>query len=370
MRLLKKIVLGAIGGILAVYLLFAIGLTALEWIVRENPAVEESLEAHSTAPHRLTHFDQGAASLHRRLELIQSATKTFGTHVAVDHLDLKVPQAAVYGFIGPNGSGKTTTLRMIMRIFDPDSGQDIVLGERSGKTANDRVGYLPEERGLYRKMRVRDVLEYHAHLKSVRHSRREVSAWLKRLDLSEWANKRVDALSKGMSQKVQFIAAVIARPQLLILDEPFSGLDPVNMELLKDIIVSLRDEGTTVLFSTHDMGVAERMCDMICMIFKSKKVLDGPLDVIQRQYGEDTIRVRVADRFIAMDEIPGVERVNDYGRYQELRVKPDADSKQILEHLLTRTAVEYFERASPSLHDIFVRVAGPQAEEAGEKVYA
>jgi len=301
---------------------------------------------------------------------IQSATKTFGTHVAVRNLDLKVPQGAVYGFIGPNGSGKTTTLRMIMRIFEPDSGQVIVLGERSSKTANDRVGYLPEERGLYRKMRVRDVLEFHAQLKSVRGRRQEITNWLKRLDLADWANKRVDALSKGMSQKVQFIAAVIARPELLILDEPFSGLDPVNMELLKDIIVSLRDNGTTVLFSTHDMGVAERMCDMVCMIFRSNKVLDGPLEVVQQQYGEDTIRVRVADRFIALDEIPGVERVNDYGRYQELRVKPECDSRQILEYLSARTTVDYFERARPSLHDIFVRVAGPQAAEEGVKVNA
>jgi len=217
---------------------------------------------------------------------LAGVTKSFGAKVAVDDLYLAVPQGTVYGFIGPNGSGKTTTIRMILRIFHPDTGRIVVLGADQSPAADDRVGYLPEERGLYRKMKVRDVIEFFAHLKGLRGCRSEISRWLERLGLADCAAKRVDALSKGMSQKVQFIAAVIARPKLLVLDEPFSGLDPVNMEVLKDAILDLHKGGTTILFSTHDMHVAERMCDRVCMIFNGKKVLDGTLDQIQAEYGD------------------------------------------------------------------------------------
>ena len=197
---------------------------------------------------------------------LRHVTKRFGTHVAVDQLDLDVPEGTVYGFIGPNGSGKTTTLRMILRILYPDEGQISVLGREYGTGADDRVGYLPEERGLYKKMKVRDILTFYAQLKGLRDCRRDIDDWLERLELAEWADRKVETLSKGMSQKVQFIATVVSRPKLVVLDEPFSGLDPVNMEVLKDAIVSLRDTGSTVIFSTHDMDVAERMCDTIFMI--------------------------------------------------------------------------------------------------------
>src|SRR5262249_28357479 len=197
---------------------------------------------------------------------VSGVTKKFGGHTAGEKLELVVPDGTVYGFIGPNGSGKTTTLRMILRIFYPDQGTVRVLGLDQGSAADDRIGYLPEERGLYKKMRVRDVLRFFAELKGRRDYRRMIDEWLPRMDLSGWADKRVDALSRGMSQKVQFIAAVIAEPRLLILDEPFSGLDPVNMEALKDVVLELKRRGTTVIFSTHDMDVAERMCDTIFMI--------------------------------------------------------------------------------------------------------
>ncbi|MFN0052400.1 MAG: ABC transporter ATP-binding protein, partial [Planctomycetales bacterium] len=225
------------------------------------------------------------------IELV-GVTKSFGPKTAVADLNLTIPEGAVYGFIGPNGSGKTTTIRMILRIFHPDQGRVTVLGADHSPAADDRVGYLPEERGLYRKMKVRDVIEFFAHLKVHRHCRGDISRWLERLGLADCAAKRVDALSKGMSQKVQFISAVIAQPRLLILDEPFSGLDPVNMELLKDCILELNRSGTTILFSTHDMHVAEKMCDRVCMIFNGHKVLDGTLDQIQSEYGDDTIRLR------------------------------------------------------------------------------
>jgi ABC-2 type transport system ATP-binding protein len=292
---------------------------------------------------------------------LSGVTKRFGQHVAVDALDLMVPAGSVYGFIGPNGSGKTTTLRMILRIFYPDLGTVRVLGVENGTAADDRIGYLPEERGLYKKMRVRDVLRFHAGLKGKRDCRQTIDEWLGRMDLAAWADKRVDTLSKGMSQKVQFIAAVIAEPELLILDEPFSGLDPVNMETLKDVVLTLKKKGTTVIFSTHDMDVAERMCDTIFMIFRGRKMLDGTLSAIQSQYGEDTIRIRTAQGNGSLENLPGVIRVNDYGRDQELRIAPGTDSQLLLAKLARRTRIERFEIARPSLHDIFVRIAGPQA---------
>jgi len=297
---------------------------------------------------------------------LDAVTKRFGTCLAVDRLDLRVPEASIYGFIGPNGSGKTTTLRMILRIIYPDSGKVVVLGQARGSVADDRVGYLPEERGLYPRMRLVDLLTFHAQMKGMRSCRGEIDEWLGRLDLGEWANRRVDALSKGMAQKVQFIVALIARPKLAVLDEPFAGLDPVNLDVLKGVVRSLQQNGTTVIFSTHDMHVAERMCDSILMIFRGRKVLDGTLDSIRAQYGEDTIRLRTGEADVALDDLPGVDRVNDYGPYKELRMGPQASPQAILEALVARTRVEHFEITRPSLHDIFVRIAGPQAEKTDE----
>src|SRR5436190_131973 len=199
---------------------------------------------------------------------IEHVTKSFGSFVAVNDLSLQIPENTVYGFIGPNGSGKTTTLRMIMRIYLPDRGRVQVLGDESWHAANDRVGYLPEERGLYKQMKVRDVLKFYAQLKGYRDSKAAIATWLERMNLTAWADKKVEALSKGMSQKVQFIATVIAKPKLVLLDEPFSGLDPVNAEVFREAIVALKKEGATIIFSTHDMSVAEKMCDFIFMIYK------------------------------------------------------------------------------------------------------
>ncbi len=296
---------------------------------------------------------------------IESVTKSFGDHRAVDDLSLAVPTGAIYGFIGPNGSGKTTTLRMIMRILHPNCGRIRVLGAESLGAANNRIGYLPEERGLYKKMKVRDVLRFYAELKDCRDSRREVDRWLEVMQLSEWANKKVESLSKGMSQKVQFIGAVVARPELVILDEPFSGLDPVNAEVLRAAVLGLKRDGSTVIFSTHDMAVAEKMCDFIFMIFKGRKVLDGTLDAIQNRYGSDIVRVQLDGNGDGADlaDIAGVERVNNFGRLQELRVGRDTDTQDVLAALMHRGRVRHFELAKPSLHDIFVRIAGPEAEE-------
>jgi ABC-2 type transport system ATP-binding protein len=294
---------------------------------------------------------------------IQDVTKTFGRITAVDQLSLLVPQSSVYGFIGPNGSGKTTTLRMIMRILHPDNGHIRVLGEEHSAAATDRIGYLPEERGLYKKMKVREILQFYARLKGLHRPHQQVTQWLERMDLADWADKKVETLSKGMSQKVQFIAAVVARPELVILDEPFTGLDPVNVGVLREAVLELRRDGTTVIFSTHDMAAAEKMCDFVFMIFRGRKVLDGTLEAIQSSYGTDTIRLRCNGQADGLDRLPGVERITDYGHYQELRLADGADPQAILARLLERARIELFEITRPSLHDIFLRIAGPEARE-------
>jgi ABC-2 type transport system ATP-binding protein len=294
---------------------------------------------------------------------IENVTKTFGEFTAVDELSLAVPNNAIYGFIGPNGSGKTTTLRMIMRIFMPDSGHIRVLGEETWQAASDRVAYLPEERGLYKKMKVNEILRFYAELKGCRDCRTAISAWLERMDLADWADKKVETLSKGMSQKVQFIATVVARPSLVLLDEPFSGLDPVNAEVLREAILELKKEGATVIFSTHDMGVAEKMCDFIFMIYKGKKVLDGTLDSIQDAYGEDTLRVRLDGDNPSLDQLPGVTKVTDFGKWQELRLDRSADPQWVLGELMRRGKVRHFEQSRPSLQDIFVRIAAPASDQ-------
>jgi len=295
---------------------------------------------------------------------IRNVNKTFGEVVAVDDLSLDVPGGSVYGFIGPNGSGKTTTLRMIMNIFYPDSGEIIVLGNNRPGACTDRIGYLPEERGLYKRMNVREILRFYGELKADRGVNQEVDAWLDRMDLDAWADKKVETLSKGMSQKVQFIASVISNPDILILDEPFSGLDPVNTDVIRSAVLELQGNGTTVIFSTHDMSMAERMCDFIFMIFKGRKVLDGTLAAIQDEYGDDTLRVSCGGGAAAIRGVEGVAKVNDFGRIQDVRMVRGADPQDILAAIMARTTVTSFEVTKPSLHDIFVRIAGPEARDA------
>jgi ABC-2 type transport system ATP-binding protein len=290
---------------------------------------------------------------------IENVTKTFGLQTAVDSLSLQVPENSIYGFIGPNGSGKTTTLRMIMRILHPDEGHIRVLGEERWEAANNRIGYLPEERGLYRQMTVREVLNFFAALKGMSNSGPAVTEWLERLGLAEHSGKKVAALSKGMSQKVQFIAAVVARPTLVLLDEPFSGLDPVNAEVVREAVLDLRRAGTTVVFSTHDMSVAERMCDFIFMIHRGRKVLDGTLEAIQDSHGSDTIRVRL-EGAADLGGLPGVQKVADFGKLQELQLASGAEPQRILTELMRRGSVRHFELARPSLNEIFVRIARPE----------
>jgi ABC-2 type transport system ATP-binding protein len=293
--------------------------------------------------------------------VLRGVTKRFGGTIAVDDLSLAVPVGSIYGFIGPNGSGKTTTLRMIMNILLPDRGEIEVLGSRDTAAARDRVSYLPEERGLYKKMTIRRLLRYYGRLKGA--TRASVDAaieeWMPQMELQGLLDRQIETLSKGMSQKVQFVAAVVASPSLLILDEPFTGLDPVNAQVLKNAVLQMRRRGTTVVFSTHDMSTAEKMCDRIFMIFRGRKVLDGTLENIQNQYGADTVRIRTSHGVAALDGVPGVESVNDFGQLQEVRL--NGDPQTFLSRLAARTSIYHFEVARPSLADIFMRIAKPEA---------
>ena len=299
---------------------------------------------------------------------IEDVTKTFETVTAVSGLTLAVPEGSVSGFIGPNGSGKTTTLRMIVNILRPDCGSIRVFGHQLADTRSETIGYLPEERGLYRKMAVRALLEFHGELRGGRDIGAEVNTWLRRFDLESYAEQRLETLSKGMSQKVQFIAAVVPQPRLLILDEPFTGLDPISADSLRAAILDLRRRGATIILSTHDMHLAETMCDSIFMIFRGKKVLDGSLAAIQDRYPNDTIRVTTEGGAGRIDGLPGIEAVRDLGQVQELRMTPGCDPQDVLRALVARTRISSFAVTRPSLHDIFVRIAGPAAEE--EAVHA
>jgi ABC-2 type transport system ATP-binding protein len=295
---------------------------------------------------------------------IRDVSKSFSAVRAVDDLTLTVPAGSTYGFIGPNGSGKTTTLRMILNILLPDSGVIAVFGHTGTTPSRDRVGYLPEERGLYKRMKLRALLQYFGRLKGQSGSDLNtlIDQWLKRFELTAWADRQINTLSKGMAQKAQFVAAIVGRPDLLILDEPFSGLDPINAEVLKDAVLELKRSGATIVFSTHDMATAEKMCDRIFMIFRGRKVLDGSLDDIQAAYGFDTVRVRTDGGPSVLAGMPGVESVNDYGRMQDVRLTGDA--QRFLAALAERTPVQYFEIVRPSLHDIFVRIATPGGDHA------
>jgi ABC-2 type transport system ATP-binding protein len=295
---------------------------------------------------------------------LDNITKSFGEHIAVNELSLSVPGESVYGFIGPNGSGKTTTLRMIMNILIPDSGDIKVLGGHLKSSSSDQIGYMPEERGLYKRMKVRELLQLFGGLKNGINIIQKVDEWLERLDLTDWADKKIETLSKGMSQKVQFIMTVVAQPKLVILDEPFTGLDPVNTEVIKDAVLGLQKQGTTIVFSTHDMSMAEKMCDFIFMIYQGKKVLDGTLESIQDEYGKDTIRLQTTNGADVLKDLPGVESINFYCQIQEIRIKQNSDTNIILENLIKKTKVQKFEIVKPSLHDIFIRIASPEEKEA------
>jgi ABC-2 type transport system ATP-binding protein len=309
---------------------------------------------------------------------IRGAVKRYAGHVAVRDLSLRVPNGAVYGLLGPNGAGKTTTIRMILNIIAPDEGTIEVLGQPNTSAAvMDRVGYLPEERGLYKKMQVRRLLRFLAALKGVprKEADRRIDAWMDRLSLrtpeKDWGQAKVDELSRGMQQKVQFIGTLLHEPQLVILDEPFSGLDPINAQALKDTVVELKRQGRTIIFSTHLMDSAERLCDAVCIIARGDKVLDGPIEEVRAEHGGTHVALSLggatgngvgavlADRRL-------VARLDDSNRYFEIELAPGADPQLLLRRLLESGAsIQRFELVRPSLHQIFLQKVGARGVDAG-----
>ncbi|MHC4489753.1 MAG: ABC transporter ATP-binding protein, partial [Planctomycetota bacterium] len=284
----------------------------------------------------------------------------FGRLHAVDNLSVQVSVGSVYGFLGPNGAGKTTTLRMIMNIIRPDSGRIEILGDGRIEQVKNRIGYMPEERGLYRKMTARKVLAYFGSIKGLNEKEivHRVPRWLDRIDLADWADKKVEELSRGMHQKLQFAVTVINEPELVILDEPFSGLDPLNQELLKTIILEMRNQGKTVIFSTHVMHEAEKLCDFILLINKGKSILDGRLDEIRSRQSAHTVSVELEGDTAFVENLPMVTAVKSEGKRLDVTLA-DPDTQQFLQALMQHAKVRAFEVKVPSLHEIFVNLVAP-----------
>ncbi|MEM6473391.1 MAG: ATP-binding cassette domain-containing protein [Planctomycetota bacterium] len=323
---------------------------------------------------------------------IEKVRHHLGGNLVIDDLSMSIPSGSIHGLIGPNGSGKTTTMRLLLRIYDPDEGTVRVFGESGGRSDQLRIGYLPEERGLYPRMTVEKTLLFFAKLRGVEDGKAEMQRWLERLGVTDWSGKRVEQLSKGMGQKIQFIAAAMGKPRLVILDEPFSGLDPVNLDLLREAVKQLRDEGTTVILSTHDMAVAQQMCDRVAMIYRGRKVLDGDIQSIRREYGAPRLRIQLgASDGAAVEPGTGTDE-KEPGRngskqskmkeavasaltsMHGVNVLAAADHEsvevsledinhrgEVLQKLSGQFDVETFETVRPSLHDIFVQIAGPEA---------
>ena len=309
---------------------------------------------------------------------IRHVAKRYQEHVAVRDLSLSVPRGSVYGLLGPNGAGKTTTIRMILNIIVPDTGTISLFGQpHLSNGATDRVGYLPEERGLYKKMQVRRVLRFLAELKGIdgKVAERRIEEWLERFALKtperDWGLAKIDELSRGMQQKVQFIGTLLHDPDLVILDEPFSGLDPINAQALKDTIVELRERGKTVIFSTHLMDNAERLCDSVCIIAHGDKVLDGTVAEVKAAHAGKVVALAVASE--SRDAIATiladrtlVARVDDQNRFYEINLATGADAQLLLRRVVdTGAVIQRFEMVQPSLHQIFLEKVGATGVEEG-----
>jgi len=301
---------------------------------------------------------------------LNSITKRYDGTVAVDGLSLVIEPGGIYGLLGPNGAGKTTTIRMVMGIIQPDDGEIRIFGEPFSEALKDRIGYLPEERGLYRKMKVLEHLVFLAEIKGVdgRTAKRRSLEWLEKLGLSEWGNKTIEALSKGMQQKIQFIATVIHEPQLVILDEPFTGLDPLNAQLLKDIIAEMQTEGRTIVLSTHLMDQVEKLCSRICLINRGRKVLEGELGDIKMKFGKNVVTMRFIGEESVLRSFEGVEEVNVYGQELTVKLKDGADPNGFLRYAVERGRVEKFNIGEVSLHDIFIAKVREEGGEVSEAV--
>jgi ABC-2 type transport system ATP-binding protein len=295
---------------------------------------------------------------------LEQVCKSFGDVYAVNNLSVKIPSGSIYGFLGPNGAGKTTAIRMMMNIIRPDSGRIKIFESFWAGDAKNRIGYMPEERGLYRKMTTRNVLTYFGAIKGMKNNLIEQNAtqWLKRVELADWADKKVEELSRGMHQKLQFAVTVINNPELIILDEPFSGLDPLNQDMLKNILLQMRNEGKTIIFSTHAMHEAEELCDYILLINKGKLVLDGTLRQIRSQYSSQVVCVEIDGDTSFVGTLPMVTSVEKRGNILEVTLA-DGDSQLFLRTLIERAKVRSFNVKVPSLHEIFIKVVGEKNAE-------
>ncbi|MBA2647134.1 MAG: ATP-binding cassette domain-containing protein [Pyrinomonadaceae bacterium] len=294
---------------------------------------------------------------------LDHVTKAFDDFVAVDNLSLEVFPGKIFGLIGPNGAGKTTTIRMIVNITVPDSGRVELFGQLMNPRLQNRIGYLPEERGLYKKMKVSEQLRFLGELKgmSAGAADKAIDRWLDRLKLARWKNSKTDELSKGMQQKIQFIATVMHDPDLLILDELFSGIDPVNAELMKEVVLDLKASGRTIIFSTHMMEQAERLCDDICLINRSRKILEGSLREVKKGFGRHAVALRAEGIDGLLDDPVLISSVKPYGDHVEVMLAEGADAQQLLERLVAHGArISRFEQIESSLHDIFIAKVGEQ----------
>lgn len=289
--------------------------------------------------------------------VIDHVYKAFGEVQAVQDLSLAIEEGSVFGLLGPNGAGKTTTIRMVMEIIIPDQGKIEIFGKRNTAKSRDLIGYLPEERGLNKKMRILDTVLFFGELKGVssHSSRHDAETWLKRLELWDWREKKVEELSRGMQQKLQFICTIIHKPKLIILDEPFTGLDPVNAQLLKDVMLDLRERGTTIIFSTHLMEQVEKLCESIVLINRGKIVLSGPLKEVKRKFGQNSIRLRYEGKASFLSDSELVEKFDDYGNYVEIQPAKNVTSQQILKKAIEQVTIKGFEKTEPSLNDIFIQ---------------
>ena len=298
---------------------------------------------------------------------VEGVTKRFGDFTAVEDLSFEVRAGRIFGFLGPNGAGKTTTIRMIVGITAPDEGKIKLFGERMSALMQDRIGYLPEERGLYKKMKIVDQLRYFAALKNVSGAEadKRIDFWLERMNLAEWKNKKTTDLSKGMQQKIQFISTVLHNPDLLILDEPFSGLDPVNVEFMIDVLAEFKKQDKTVIFSTHLMETAERLCHDIILINKSKKVVGGSLREVKESYGKNRIALRAAGGEAVLADTSLVAKCDAHADEKEIELASGAEAQVLLKRLVESGAtITKFEQVEPSLNDIFIDQVGGHDENA------
>jgi ABC-2 type transport system ATP-binding protein len=290
---------------------------------------------------------------------VESVTKQYDKLVAVDNVNFSVDQGQVYGMLGPNGAGKTTAIRMIMNIIMPDSGTIRLFGRSLTDELKSRIGYLPEERGLYPKMKVDRLLAFLGELNGLPASetKSRVDEWLERFDLDSSRDKKVQELSKGMQQKLQFISTILHDPDLIILDEPFSGLDPVNVNLIKNIMLDLKEQGKAIMLSTHMMETAEKLCDHVLMINKGKKVLDGPLGEIQKKYGKNAVHLQYDGNGGFIKDLPFVKKVDDYGKYIEVELNDGSRPNDLLKEIIPNVSVLSMQSQKSSLNEIFISLA-------------